>query len=177
MAPKPILLISSGSKKKEPRCACLSEANASHSHSIWAEVSSLTPHFLHKGLSCSPSRWRCLRRVLWPVSRPAGYNPGLKPIKGHEFRLGTQTRSQDKLSSLSLGITRTLPLGPVLVTQPATEPSLQILPRDTQGRLRSKEPLFLLYMCPYVQQILILCIYVVVNWKKLLCNWERLCQT
>ena len=71
----------------------------------------------------------------------AGYNPGLKPIKGHEFRPGTQTRSRDKLSSLSLGITKTLPLGPVLVTQPGTEPSLQILPGDNQGRLRSKEPL------------------------------------
>ena len=54
----------------------------------------------------------------------ASYNPGLKPIKGHEFRPGTQTRSRDKLSGLSLGITRTLPLGPVLVIQPATEPFL-----------------------------------------------------
>ena len=70
MAPKPRLLISSGSKKKEPRYTCLSEAKALHSHSMWAEVSSLTPHFLNKGLSCSPSRWRCLLRVLWPVSRP-----------------------------------------------------------------------------------------------------------
>jgi len=71
----------------------------------------------------------------------ACYSPGLKPIKGHEFRPGTQTKSRDKFSSLSLGITKTLPLGPVLVTQPATEPFLQILPRDTQGRLRSKKPL------------------------------------
>ena len=70
MAPKPILLIYSGSKKKEPRCACLSEAKASYSHNMWAEVSSFAPHFLHKGLSCSPSRWRCLLRVLWPVTRP-----------------------------------------------------------------------------------------------------------
>jgi len=36
---------------------------------MWAEVSSPTPHFLHKGLSSSPSRW-CLLRVLWPVRRP-----------------------------------------------------------------------------------------------------------
>ena len=71
----------------------------------------------------------------------ACYSPGLKPIKGHEFRPGTQTKSRDKFSSLSLGITKTMPLGPVLVTQPATEPFLQILPRDTQGRLRSKKPL------------------------------------
>ena len=55
----------------------------------------------------------------------ASYSPRLKLIKGHEFRPGTQTRSRDKLSSLSLGITKTLPLGPVLVTQPATETFLQ----------------------------------------------------
>jgi len=70
MAPKPKLLISSGSKKKEPRYACLSEARTSYSHRMWAEVSSPTPHFLHMGLSSSPSRWRCLLRVLWPVRRP-----------------------------------------------------------------------------------------------------------
>ena len=70
MATKPKLLTSTSSKKKEPRYACLSEVKASHSQRMWAEVSSLTAHFLHKGLSSSPSRWRCLLRVLWPVRRP-----------------------------------------------------------------------------------------------------------
>jgi hypothetical protein len=56
MAPKLILLISSGSKKEEPRYACLSEAKASHSQRMWAEVSSFTPHLLHSGLSYSLSR-------------------------------------------------------------------------------------------------------------------------
>jgi len=79
--------------------------------------------------------------------KQAIYSPGLKPIKGHEFRPGTQTRSRDKLLSLSLGITKTLPLGPLLVIQPATEPFLQILPRDTQGRLRSKKPLSIATPC------------------------------
>ena len=37
---------------------------------MWAEVSSPTPHFLHRGLSSSPSRWRCLLRVLWPLRSP-----------------------------------------------------------------------------------------------------------
>jgi hypothetical protein len=37
---------------------------------MWAEVSSLSPHFLHSGLYSKPIRWRCLRRVLWPVRRP-----------------------------------------------------------------------------------------------------------
>ena len=70
MAPRLILLMSSGSKKKEPRYVCLGEAKASHSQRMWAEVSSSTPHLLHSGLSESPIRWRCLLRVLCPVRRP-----------------------------------------------------------------------------------------------------------
>jgi len=46
--------ISSGSKKKEPRFACLHEAKASHSHRMWTEVSASIPHLLHKGLLVSP---------------------------------------------------------------------------------------------------------------------------
>jgi hypothetical protein len=69
MAPELIFLISSGSKRKEPRYACLSEAKASHLQRMWAEVSSSTPHLLHKGLSASPSKWRCLLRVLCAVNR------------------------------------------------------------------------------------------------------------
>jgi len=56
--------------------------------------------------------------------KKASYNPGLNPIKGHKFFPGTQTSSRDKLSSLPLGITKTSPLGPMLVGQPATEPLL-----------------------------------------------------
>jgi hypothetical protein len=70
MAPKLILLMSSGSKKKQPRYTCLSEAKDSHSQRMWAEVSSSAPHLLHSGLSSSPSRWRCLLRVLSPGRRP-----------------------------------------------------------------------------------------------------------
>jgi len=69
MAPKLILLMSPGCKKKEPRYVCLSEAKASHSR-MWAKVSSSTPHLLHSGLSSSPSRWRCFLRVLCPLRRP-----------------------------------------------------------------------------------------------------------
>ena len=83
--------------------------------------------------------------------KQASYSPGLNRIKGQEFCPGTQTGSRDKLSSLSLGITKTLPLSPVLVDQPATEPLLQISPPatepllqispgDTLGRLSSKKP-------------------------------------
>ena len=43
MAPRLILLMSSGSKKKEPRYTCLSEAKAPRSQRMWAEVSSSAP--------------------------------------------------------------------------------------------------------------------------------------
>jgi hypothetical protein len=47
------LQCSSGFKRKEPRCVCLSEAKASCSHKAWDEVSSSVLH-LHKGLVVSP---------------------------------------------------------------------------------------------------------------------------
>jgi hypothetical protein len=70
MAPRLILLLMSSGSKKEPRYACLSEAKTSHSQRMWAEVSFVAPHLLRSGLSDSPSRWRCLLRVLCPVRRP-----------------------------------------------------------------------------------------------------------
>ena len=51
--------------------------------------------------------------------KQASYSPGLNSIKGKKFCPGTQTVSRDKLPSLSLGISKTLPLSPVLVDQPA----------------------------------------------------------
>ena len=69
MGPIPSTLLS-GSKKKESRYICLSEARASHSHRMWTEVSSSEPHLLHMGLLCSPIIYRCLLKVLCPVSRP-----------------------------------------------------------------------------------------------------------
>jgi hypothetical protein len=44
MARKLTLLITSGSRKKDPRYVCLSEAKTSHSQRMWAKVSSFTPH-------------------------------------------------------------------------------------------------------------------------------------
>ena len=60
MAPMPSFLISSGSKKKEPRCACLSEAKSSHSHKVWSKVASSVPNFLQVGLLLSPIIYKCL---------------------------------------------------------------------------------------------------------------------
>jgi hypothetical protein len=65
-----IFLISSGSKQKEPRFGYLSEAKASHSHQMWTEVSSSVPHFLQVGLLLNPIIYKCLLKVLCPVSRP-----------------------------------------------------------------------------------------------------------
>jgi hypothetical protein len=68
MAPILSFLISAGSKKKEQRYICLSEAKPSHK--MWTEVSSLVPHFLQVGLLLNPIIYRSLLKVLCPVSRP-----------------------------------------------------------------------------------------------------------
>jgi hypothetical protein len=70
MAPILNFLISSGSKLKEPRCACLSEAEASRSHKMWTEVSSSVPRFLRVRLLLGPITYKCLPKVLCPVRRP-----------------------------------------------------------------------------------------------------------
>jgi len=70
MAPINRFIISSGSKKKVPRCARLSEAETSHSHKMWTEVSFSEPHFLQEGLLLNPITYRCLLRLLCPVRRP-----------------------------------------------------------------------------------------------------------
>jgi len=62
--------MSSGSKRKEPRYLCLSEAKASHSPKMCTEVFSSMSHFLQVGLLLSPITCRCLLKVLCPVSRP-----------------------------------------------------------------------------------------------------------
>jgi hypothetical protein len=55
----PILrfIISSESKKKELRCACLSEAKASDA---LTDISSSAPHFLRMGLLLGPITYKCL---------------------------------------------------------------------------------------------------------------------
>ena len=70
MAPTLSTLMSSGSKKKEPRYLRLNEAKASHSHKLCTESSSSVPQFLQVGLLLSPITCRCLLKVLCPVSRP-----------------------------------------------------------------------------------------------------------
>jgi len=54
MTPRIKQLMSSGSKREEPRCTCLSEAKAPHAQTMWAEFSSSAPHLLHKSILFSP---------------------------------------------------------------------------------------------------------------------------
>ena len=96
MAPRLTLLMSSGSKEQQPRNACLSEAKASHSQRMWAEVSSSAPHLLHNGLSDSPIRWRCFIRVLCPVRRPV---TALDYVMIKDKNLAMAPREGPKISS------------------------------------------------------------------------------
>jgi hypothetical protein len=48
-------------------------------------------------------------------SKKVNDSPGLSPIDGQIFSLGTQTRSRDEFASLSSGTVRALPSCPVLV--------------------------------------------------------------
>ena len=123
MAPIPSTLLSSGSRKKEPRCACLSEAKVSHSHKMCAEVSSLVPHFLQVGLSLSPITCRCLLRVLCLVSRPI---TALVCVLLKDSSLAPVAR--DQLSSLPLCTTRTLPQCQMLILHPAFHLLSYVLP-------------------------------------------------
>jgi len=128
MAPTPSTLMSSRSKKKEPRYVCLSEAKASHSHEMCAKVSSLVPHFLQVGLSFSPITCRCLLRVLCLVSRPitALVCVLLKDSRGPCGQIG----ARDQLSSLPLCPTGTSPQCQMLILHPAFHLPSYILPRD-----------------------------------------------
>jgi hypothetical protein len=92
MAPKFTLLIFSGSRKKDPRYACLSEAKASHQQ-IWVEVSSCAPHFLHNELSISPIKWRSFQGNM--SGKETCNNHGLHPTEGQKSSSGIQIGSRD----------------------------------------------------------------------------------
>jgi len=136
-----ILLMSSGSKKEQPRYTCLSEAKASQLHWMWAEVSSSAPHLVHNGLSDSPIRWRCLLRVLCPVRRPV---PTLDcaPLKERNLALAPGQGPVIHSQGCLLSITKTSPLYPKLVNRTTSNPTSHILPGDSQSWLRSNKPLY-----------------------------------
>jgi hypothetical protein len=71
MAPKLLLLTSSGSqKKRRSPDTYVWVRPRPHIHKEYEPRFPLTPHFLHSGLSSNPNKYRCLLRVLYPVRRP-----------------------------------------------------------------------------------------------------------
>jgi len=74
MAPILSFLISSWSKKKEPRYLYLSEAKASHSHKMRTEVSSLVPHFLKSQRPLGPKK-EPIYATLFPQRVPTSKSP------------------------------------------------------------------------------------------------------
>jgi hypothetical protein len=111
MAPLISYVISSGSKKKEPRCVCLTEAKSTHSHKLCTEISFSAKHFPQVGLRPSPITYKCLLKVLCPVWRPIT-TLDCVPLKGFWERKhislcggsalhGKRKRSRRQISGLS----------------------------------------------------------------------------
>jgi hypothetical protein len=147
MTPILSFLISSGFKNKESRYVCLSEAKASHSHKMWTEVFSLIPHFPQMGLLLSPIIYKCLLKVLCPVSRPITI---LDCVLLKDNNRALVTRSGPEINSgACLCTTRTTLQYQVLFFHPSFHLSY-ILPRDPQERLRSKRPLNITVPCELV---------------------------
>ena len=101
MAPRGKLLMSFGSDKKELRYTRLSEAKASHSQRMWANVSYSPPHLLRKVLMVSPIKWRCLSQGFMS-SKMANNNPILCPTEGKKYGLCSRTSARNKFYNLSL---------------------------------------------------------------------------
>jgi hypothetical protein len=78
MAPILSFLITSGSKKKEPRYVYLSGAKASHSHKMWTEVFSSVPHFLKYECPLGPKK-EPRYATLFPQRVPASESPPGSP--------------------------------------------------------------------------------------------------
>ena len=134
MTPRLQLLISFGSKKKEPRLYVWVKPRLGTRTKMWAEVSSSASNLLHKGLLVSPIRWRCLLR-LCPVGRPMT-NPGLCCVKVQKPGLRCQTGAWNQCLRMFLITTKTAPHYQILVIHPFY-PSFYVLPRDPHGQLRS----------------------------------------
>ena len=135
MAPIISFLISSGSKKNEPRYVCLREAKASHSHKMWTEVSSSVPHFLHRvpsgvPLPEAPSTEPLQREMFHPQS---SLHPSLKVPGRRAFLQVLQTGPLWK----DMPGSRASPTYPS--RSAAREPSLQVLFTELPQTERERE--------------------------------------
>jgi hypothetical protein len=130
--------VSSGSKKKKPRYACLSEIKAPHSQRVRAEVSSSVAHLLYNGLSDSPIKCRCLLRVLCPVIRPV---TTLDCVLFKNRNLALAPRQSPEINSrVCLWMSpRPRHHAQCWLTNQRLNPSSYIFPRDSQSRLSSNK--------------------------------------
>jgi hypothetical protein len=153
MTPIPSALISSRSKRKEPRYACLSEAKSSHLHKMWPEVSSSVPHFLQMGLLLNPMTYRCLLRVLCPVSRPITALDCVLLKDSNRAPRG-QIRARGQFLGLPLRTTGTTPQCQMLFLHPAFHLSSYILCGNPQERFRPHKPLNRATPCKHVGEFI-----------------------
>ena len=110
-----------------------------HSHKMWIEVSSSVSRFLQVGLLLSPIIYKCLLKVLCPVSRPI---TTLDFVLWKDSNWAPVARSGPEINSSSCRCTtRTTPQCQMLVFHPAFHLSSYILPRDPQESLRSNKQL------------------------------------
>jgi len=79
VAPILSFLLSSRAKKKKPRYVYLSEAKTSHSHKMWAEVSSSVPHFLKSQRPLGPKK-EARYAILFPQRVLASKSPPGSPV-------------------------------------------------------------------------------------------------
>ena len=102
---------------------------ALHSRKMRTEVSSSVPHFLQMGLSLSPITYKCLLKVLCPVSRPI---TTLDCVLLKDNNLALVARSGPEINSpaCSLCTTQTMPQYQMLFFHPVFHLSSYILPRD-----------------------------------------------
>jgi hypothetical protein len=128
-------------QEKEPNYACLSEARASHSQRVWAEVSSSAPHLLHKRLLVSLLTCRCFLRVLCLVRRPITTLDCVL-LKDRSLVFGARTRSRNHFSGRSLGTDKTPSDCHRLVFHPASLSFFLYSATDPQGRLSSYTYMF-----------------------------------
>ena len=99
----------------------------------------LMPHPLHNGLSSSPSRWRCLPRVLCPVRRPV---TALDWVLLKDRILALAPRIGPGISSRACLRVSPRPhhLAQCWLTNQWLSLFLYISSRGSQGRLGSKKP-------------------------------------
>jgi hypothetical protein len=107
MAPIPSTLMSSRSKKKEPRYVYMIEAKVSHSHKIWTEVSSFLPYQLW-GPTLSHIQW--ILEFFAPVVKLLGFKVDHSPPPSAEIKNECSYTSTPHIHHQTVGRDNFLPV-------------------------------------------------------------------